>query len=196
MGLARLPDGRVETLLHIPDWDFDWQAEYRLARPMTLPAGTILEMRYTYDNTAANPQNPTVPPRRVRYGSRSTDEMADMILQVLPRSAADREALDRDLSLHYERAATAYLAWKEMDLGRQALADGAPEIALRHFQASLRNRDDPRVLGMMADAMLELGDRATAVLVLERALHLARASADGVVSAELEARLRALTGGG
>jgi hypothetical protein len=194
-GRARLPDGRIEPLIHIPDWDFNWQDEYRLARPMSLPTGTTLEMRYTYDNTDGNPQNPHAPPRRVQYGSRSTDEMADMIMQVVPRSAADGEVLDRDLSLHYERAAIDYFAWKEMELGREAMAGGAPEIALRHFQASLRNRDDPRVLGMMADVMLELGDRATAVLVLERALHLARSADDRALVAELEARLRAISGG-
>src|SRR5690606_5995662 len=188
-GRARLPDGRVVPLIHSPDWDFDWQDEYRLARPMALPAGTTLEMRYTYDNSIANPQNPNVPPRRVQYGSRSTDEMADMILQVVPRNVEDGDVLDQDLSAHYERAAIDYFAWKEKELGREALIDGAPDVALEHFQASLSNRDDPRVLAMMADAMLELGDRATAVLALERALHLARSTDDRALVMDLEARL-------
>jgi Flp pilus assembly protein TadD len=41
-------------------------------------------MRYIYDNSAANPHNPHVPPVRVRAGNRSEDEMGHLWLQVLP----------------------------------------------------------------------------------------------------------------
>lgn len=91
---AELPDGTTEWLVFIKDWDFYWQDEYRLAEPLSLPAGTTLHMRYTFDNSAANPQNPHVPPRRVVHGNQSSDEMAELWLQVLPRSAEDLEELE------------------------------------------------------------------------------------------------------
>lgn len=73
---ALLPDGTVKPMIWIKDWDFNWQGAYRYASPMKLPAGTRLEMRYVYDNSAANPHNPSVPPREVKFGEETTNEMA------------------------------------------------------------------------------------------------------------------------
>jgi tetratricopeptide (TPR) repeat protein len=84
-GEAVLPDGSREWLVHIKDWDVNWQAVYRLATPLRLPKGTRLTMRWTYDNTAENVRNPHRPPQRVRAGNRAEDEMAHLWLQVLPR---------------------------------------------------------------------------------------------------------------
>ena len=42
---------------------------------MKLPKGTRLEMQYTYDNSAANPHNPSNPPREVKFGEQTTNEM-------------------------------------------------------------------------------------------------------------------------
>ena len=97
-GFATLPDGSRRWLVRIDDWDFDWQEEYRLLEPLPLPAGTTLGMRYVYDNSAANRSNPNHPPRRVRYGRRSTDEMAELVVKVRTRTAADRERLARALT--------------------------------------------------------------------------------------------------
>ncbi len=84
--VAHLPDGTVEPLIRIKDWDFNWQGQYRYASPVRLPRGTRVEMTYVYDNSAANPRNPSSPPKRVQYGEQTTDEMAVLFLQVvLPR---------------------------------------------------------------------------------------------------------------
>jgi tetratricopeptide (TPR) repeat protein len=87
---ATLPDGSKRMLLHITDWDFSWQDQYRLAEPMSLPAGTTLAMTFTFDNSAANPRNPSRPPARAEWGWRSSDEMADVWIQVLARNDRDR----------------------------------------------------------------------------------------------------------
>jgi hypothetical protein len=92
-GWAILPDGRKQWLIRIRDWDFNWQEQYRYAAPMRLPAGTRLEMEFTYDNSAANPHNPNHPPRRVGWGPESTDEMAGLHLQVIPPRNEDLEEL-------------------------------------------------------------------------------------------------------
>ena len=65
---------------------------------MRLPAGTTVVMRITYDNSADNPRNPNVPPRRVQRGPRSVDEMASLGLQLLTRDDADRARLDEAIA--------------------------------------------------------------------------------------------------
>ena len=92
-GFAVLPDGTTNHLLHIPRWDFNWQGDYRFAKPVALPRGTRLVMRFTFDNSASNPRNPDRPPRRVRYGMETTDEMAELWLQLLPEDARGLEEL-------------------------------------------------------------------------------------------------------
>jgi tetratricopeptide (TPR) repeat protein len=82
--MATLPDGSRRTLIHIANWDLNWQAVYRYAEPMTLPAGTKITMRFAYDNSAENVRNPNHPPARVVAGNRANDEMAHLWLQVLP----------------------------------------------------------------------------------------------------------------
>jgi tetratricopeptide (TPR) repeat protein len=90
---ARLPDDSRRSLIHISDWDFSWQDQYRLAAPIALPAGTVLEIEYVFDNSVRNVRNPDHPPARVSWGWRSSDEMADVWIQMLTRDENDRHAL-------------------------------------------------------------------------------------------------------
>jgi Flp pilus assembly protein TadD/mono/diheme cytochrome c family protein len=83
-GWAMLPSGEKKWLVWIRNWDIDRQSIYRYREPLLLPKGTVLHMRYSYDNSATNPHNPHVPPVRVRAGNRSEDEMAHLWLQLLP----------------------------------------------------------------------------------------------------------------
>lgn len=87
-GYALLPDGKKEWLVLIKDWDINRQSVYRFRTPLFLPRGTVLHMRYTYDNSKANVRNSSDPPVRVKAGNRSIDEMGHLWLQVLPRAAA------------------------------------------------------------------------------------------------------------
>ncbi|HEY1337777.1 MAG TPA: hypothetical protein VGF59_09720 [Bryobacteraceae bacterium] len=96
-GYAVLPDGTRRTLIRIPDWNFDWQQQYTYEKPLRLPAGTRVEMEFTYDNSAANPRNPNHPPKRVAWGPGSTDEMAGLHLEVTTVNAADDEELSQSL---------------------------------------------------------------------------------------------------
>lgn len=94
---ATLPTGEKRPLIWIKDWNLDWQAVYRYAAPVLLPKGSVVSMRWTYDNTAANVRNPNHPPRRVRAGNQSTDEMSHLWLQVLPSRQDDRKILQEAL---------------------------------------------------------------------------------------------------
>ncbi len=98
---AELPDGSQQDLLLIKQWNFDWQGDYRYVTPLTLPKGTTLRMRYTYDNSAENIRNPNQPPQRVPYGLESTDEMGEFWMQFLPDTPQDMPVLQRDYVLNY-----------------------------------------------------------------------------------------------
>lgn len=80
---AVYPDGRMETLLRVPRYDFSWQSHYRLARPLSLPAGTRIECTAHFDNSPDNPNNPD-PQKEVRWGEQTWEEMmigfADYVL--------------------------------------------------------------------------------------------------------------------
>ncbi len=88
-GWATLPSGERKELIWIKDWDFNWQGQYRYADPVRLPAGTVVEMRYVYDNSDKNERNPNSPPKRVRFGEQTTDEMAFLFLEYSPVHKAD-----------------------------------------------------------------------------------------------------------
>ena len=72
--VAHYPDGRVEKLLSVPRYDFNWQTTYELKEPRMLPAGTRIVHRTWWDNSARNPANPD-PTREVPWGRQSWDEM-------------------------------------------------------------------------------------------------------------------------
>jgi len=67
-------DGRVETLLDVPEYDFDWQISYEFEEPFLVTKGTRIVIRHSYDNTPENPDNPD-PTNEVRHGNATADEM-------------------------------------------------------------------------------------------------------------------------
>jgi hypothetical protein len=97
---ATLPDGKTKTLLRIADWDFAWQEGYTFQDYVELPKGTKLHARITYDNSADNPHNPTNPPRRIRWGPQSTDEMGSVTLAVVAAKEAEFSQLQSGYQKH------------------------------------------------------------------------------------------------
>ena len=127
-GWATLPDGTRRSLIHIPDWDFRWQNVYRFETAPLLTKGTVLRMEYTYDNSADNPRNPQQPPQRVRWGPKSSDEMGDLWIQVLPRDDRNVAALNRDFGR--KKAA-------QDVVGYEGLIAGDPENVALHGDVAL-----------------------------------------------------------
>ena len=147
-GSAMLPDGTTKTVIHIGDWDFRWQHVYRFATPFTLPKGTTVAMRYTYDNSADNARNPDQPPRHIFWGQRSADEMGDLWFQVLTKNdrdlvtltAAVRPKIIAEDVVGYSRVLEAEgesVALHD-DLAGMYLELGQPSEAVAHFAASAR----------------------------------------------------------
>jgi hypothetical protein len=77
MGLwATKPSGERETLIWVPNYDFNWQLSYEFVEAYHAPEGTLLHMVSHHDNSENNPFNPAIPPVDVKWGLKSTDEMA------------------------------------------------------------------------------------------------------------------------
>ena len=147
---AEAPGGTELGLLRIDDWQFDWQDGYRYTEPVRLPTGTLLRARFTFDNSSANPRNPSRPPVRIRYTADDASVRAEVFLQALPVSADDEAALVRNLALKQAR--------NDM-LGLQAMLRVDP--------------DDYRSHTNLAARYLSLGQSALAREHLDRALALA-----------------------
>ncbi len=81
---ATFPGGKTDVLLNIPDWDLDWQDTYYFKDKVILPKGTVLKTTIVYDNSKNNPDNPFSPPKRVKWGRESTDEMGSITLTAVP----------------------------------------------------------------------------------------------------------------
>ena len=72
---ATLPDGTVQPLLRIDDWDFNWQQFYSYKSPIALPKGTVINLESYADNSSRNPNNPNTPPKSITFGEQTTNEM-------------------------------------------------------------------------------------------------------------------------
>ena len=152
MATATFPDGTTKQMLHISDWDYGFQHLYRYVTPFTLPKGTTLAMRYSYDNSADNPRNPDRPPRHVLWGPRSIDEMGHLGIQVFTKNTRDYDTINAKMLpkvnaedvIGYERVI-------ELEPNSVALHDdvaglylelGQPDKAAAHFAESARLRPE------------------------------------------------------
>jgi mono/diheme cytochrome c family protein len=90
---ARFPDGTSRPLLDISRWNFRWQDRYFYREPFVLPKGTVVSCRWVFDNSEANPSNPFSPPRDIRFGPNSTDEMCELQLGLIPLNLGDESLL-------------------------------------------------------------------------------------------------------
>lgn len=181
--IALFPDGIERPLIAIADWDFNWQDDYRYTTPMHLPAGTTVVMRYTYDNSGANVRNPHDPPQRVRFGPRSTDEMAELMLQVLPTDPATHARLldDVDKKLRHDAIAglEARLAinaddqYGHLELAVRYLESNEVDRAITHLEEALRiDPDFATAYYNLGSAMTSKGRREDAIAHYRRAIEL------------------------
>ncbi|HEX4163855.1 MAG TPA: cytochrome c [Bryobacteraceae bacterium] len=93
--VADLPDGRKQTLLSVPDYEFNWQFTYRAKDPIYLPSGSRIEILAKFDNSANKAGNPD-PTKPIRWGSASESEMMDGWIEYLDAdTAANRTTASR-----------------------------------------------------------------------------------------------------
>ncbi len=82
-------DGTFEPLLKV-NYDFHWQLSYRLATPLPLKAGTVIQAVGTYDNSENNMHNPD-PKKAVMWGGQTYEEMMVGFFDVAVPASTDKE---------------------------------------------------------------------------------------------------------
>ncbi len=169
---ARLANGGHLVLLDIPQWNFSLQDEYAFAEPVPLPAGTVISMDYRYDNSAANPQQPSEPPVRVRYGLASTDEMATLTLSVAVANAEQRARLTEAVARHTLENTPGH--WEALyALGTSLVDQGrGPEAVEALAEAARRRPNSARVNNNLGAALAQAGRLDEARESFERAVSL------------------------
>ncbi len=152
---ALLPDGTRRWLIYIRDWDFNWQDDYLYSEPLSLPRGTRVFLRCSYDNSTDNKYNPNDPPRRVVYGPNSSDEMGEVWIQMLTQNKADRVKLQGDYRL------------KQLDLSIGGFQ-----------QALLSNPNDAQTRQQLGQALYAQGKTGEAIGHYRQVLHLQPSNAE------------------
>ncbi len=109
------PGGATRELFSIANWNFNWQERYFFDKPVRLVAGTRVDVEIAYDNSEGNPANQFIPPRRIRFGQQSTDEMGSITLEMLPVNEADVPRYAESLAEHLREGITTRI----MDAMRQ-----------------------------------------------------------------------------
>jgi formylglycine-generating enzyme required for sulfatase activity len=137
---ATLPDRRVIPLIWIDNWSFYWQEHYIYQQPVCLPAGTRIDVVAWYDNSTANPQNPHVPPRTVRFGEFSDDEMGTCFFQVTAENQHDFLTLDLDATRYYRDLMARYQQAKALGRFTNSARDGKSDSSATNSERGLTNR--------------------------------------------------------
>lgn len=95
-------DGRKETVLDVPRYDFNWQTSYQLAEPLSVSAGSSLHVVAHFDNSEGNLNNPN-PKATVRWGEQTWDEMLIGYFDVAV-ARADFDAIRKSAAAAPQRA--------------------------------------------------------------------------------------------
>jgi len=93
---AETPDGKTIPLIEVKHWDFNWQDFYLYRKPIDLPKGTIVKMESVHDNSSSNPANPNNPPKPIKWGEGTADEMSLVLFEVTTPTMLDMYGLIAD----------------------------------------------------------------------------------------------------
>jgi uncharacterized protein (TIGR03437 family) len=124
-----------DCLVDIPDWDFNWQGTYLYKNPIELAGGSRLRLTCVYDNSTDNPHNPNNPPKTVRWGEETTDEMAlafvgfTLDAGVLPISTPRLNDVIVDGSGNLVANGAGFLAGADIEINGRSLRDTAADAS-------------------------------------------------------------------
>jgi hypothetical protein len=131
---ATLPGGKLVPLVYVKDWDFNWQELYSFRDGIDLPPGTRLDLVAHYDNSEDNPRNPNRPPKAVRWGEETSDEMYIAFIELVSREPAANES---DLKLPERSAMIRFLvAGQAAAATKEDAADPLKRLTERLFRTS------------------------------------------------------------
>lgn len=131
---VRYPDGNSEILLDVPRYDFNWQNTYELKEPKFLPKGSVLDCVATYDNSAANLNNPD-PSKQVHFGDQTWDEM---MLGFFDAVAIDKAGFEKVAARIKESPPQAALA---AEVAAEAESSPAEKVARKGARADNESDD-------------------------------------------------------
>ncbi|MEK0448293.1 MAG: hypothetical protein RL088_561 [Verrucomicrobiota bacterium] len=134
---ATLPDGTKKVLLKMSDWHFAWQEDYAFKQPVKLPAGTQLHSLISWDNSDSNPHQINHPPKDIRWGPRSEDEMGTITLTVMMNTPEEKAKLHAEL----KRSLTAQFIQRAFENDVASMATVKSQI-----QSDVKNVPDERRL--------------------------------------------------
>lgn len=143
---------QLETLLHVPEYDFNWQHLYGFAKPIPLDDVSALEMQVAFDNSADNPTNPD-PNQYVTWGDQTWQEMAVAFFdvahprgepRVIVRHDSDEDVeIEEQIQARVDELTDKFLAEMDTDddgiVLKEEVPDGFRMNAFRRFD---RNGDD------------------------------------------------------
>jgi uncharacterized protein (TIGR03437 family) len=126
---ATPPGKPTECLVQIDDWDFEWQGTYLYQQPIAAPGGTRLKLTAYYDNSAENPRNPNSPPKTVRWGEQTTDEMCLAFIgftldaESLPLSSPQVSDVSLDQDSNLVVSGSGFLPGADIEINGRSLRD-------------------------------------------------------------------------
>lgn len=88
------PAGDTDHYIRVNNWDFHWQGFYFFRNLKKIASGSTLWAEATYDNTAANPENPYSPPQDISVGENTTNEMMIVFFVFTPYVAGDENIIE------------------------------------------------------------------------------------------------------
>ena len=135
--VAHYPDGKVETLLDVPKYDFNWQTTYEYADFKRVPAGTKVVFTSWWDNSENNPYNPD-PTSTVRWGEPTTDEMSFGFMAFINESNSGSDIFGADGNIDL----TAVVAFTDKNRDGKMQREETPEQAMAYFAMMDTNKDD------------------------------------------------------
>ncbi|MFN0124819.1 MAG: hypothetical protein ACKV2V_30315 [Blastocatellia bacterium] len=127
------PGAPAQCLTDIPAWNFNWQGDYLFRDFISAPAGARLRMTAVFDNSADNPRNPNSPPKPVRFGEATTDEMAVALVsftfdgQTLPLSAPQLSEVKVNDSENLVVSGAGFLPGADIEINGRVLRDTRAE---------------------------------------------------------------------
>jgi uncharacterized protein (TIGR03437 family) len=132
--LQRPGTSQANCLIDIPDWDFNWQGTYLYRQPVTLTGGATLKLTTIYDNSVSNPRNPSSPPKEVRWGEETTDEMSLAFIGFtvdsleLPLSAPVLQNVTLDAQGAMVVEGTGFLPGAEIEIDGRSVRDTSASV--------------------------------------------------------------------
>ena len=149
------PNGNRQTLLDIPNYDFNWQTFYLLREPLPIRMGSTMLCTAVFDNSSKNLNNPD-PSITVRWGDPTWNEMMiGYFHYAVPKSRSSDESLpDRLRKASRTQARLKVFDKVDLDKDGKVLRSETPANLLKAFDELDRNRDQILLRSEVDDSRL------------------------------------------